>query len=210
MADGYGLQRMKAQVRAFTLPFRNARAKNKMQPTLSNAVIAIVDDDASVRRGFERLIRSSGFQAEFFHSFDADAIRSTLIIGISPALICCATNCPRSTYDRAPAFERQTQSVRQKALEAPRGLRRNLAFLRGVMSPTASQGTTPHDSAQLNTIPATARESRRPAVRPSVAGGDFTTSKQLIIKSLWRRGELNPRPRKPVLKRLRAYPAHGF
>ena len=68
MADGYGLQRMKAQGRAFTLPFRNTRAKNKMQPTLSNAVIAVVDDDASVRQGLERLIRSSGFQAETFAS----------------------------------------------------------------------------------------------------------------------------------------------
>jgi hypothetical protein len=37
-------------------------------------------------------------------------------------------------------------------------------------------------------IPAVARESRRPAVRPSVARGDFTISKQ--EKSLWRRGEL--------------------
>jgi FixJ family two-component response regulator len=39
-----------------------------MQPTLSNAVIAVVDDDASVRQGLERLIRSSGFQAETFAS----------------------------------------------------------------------------------------------------------------------------------------------
>jgi FixJ family two-component response regulator len=39
-----------------------------MQPTLSNAVIAVVDDDASVRQGLERLIRSAGFQAETFAS----------------------------------------------------------------------------------------------------------------------------------------------
>jgi FixJ family two-component response regulator len=39
-----------------------------MQPTLFNAVIAVVDDDASVRQGLERLLRSSGFQAETFAS----------------------------------------------------------------------------------------------------------------------------------------------
>jgi FixJ family two-component response regulator len=33
-----------------------------------NAVIAIVDDDPSVRRGLERLIRSVGWQAETFES----------------------------------------------------------------------------------------------------------------------------------------------
>ena len=39
-----------------------------MQRTLSNAVIAVVDDDASVRQGLERLIRSAGVQAETFAS----------------------------------------------------------------------------------------------------------------------------------------------
>ena len=34
----------------------------------SNAVIAIVDDDPSVRKGLERLIRSAGWQAETFAS----------------------------------------------------------------------------------------------------------------------------------------------
>ena len=34
----------------------------------SNAVIAIVDDDPSVRRGLERLIRSVGWKAETFAS----------------------------------------------------------------------------------------------------------------------------------------------
>jgi FixJ family two-component response regulator len=38
------------------------------EPRQSNAVIAIVDDDASVRKGLERLIRSLGWQAETFAS----------------------------------------------------------------------------------------------------------------------------------------------
>ena len=33
-----------------------------------NAVIAVVDDDPSVRRGLERLIRSVGWKAETFAS----------------------------------------------------------------------------------------------------------------------------------------------
>ncbi len=37
-------------------------------PRESNAVIAIVDDDPSVRKGLERLIRSLGWQAETFAS----------------------------------------------------------------------------------------------------------------------------------------------
>jgi FixJ family two-component response regulator len=38
------------------------------EPLQSNAVIAIVDDDPSVRKGLERLIRSLGWQAETFAS----------------------------------------------------------------------------------------------------------------------------------------------
>jgi FixJ family two-component response regulator len=38
------------------------------EPRQSNAVIAIVDDDPSVRKGLERLIRSLGWQAETFAS----------------------------------------------------------------------------------------------------------------------------------------------
>jgi FixJ family two-component response regulator len=38
------------------------------EPRESNAVIAIVDDDPSVRKGLERLIRSLGWQAETFVS----------------------------------------------------------------------------------------------------------------------------------------------
>lgn len=38
------------------------------EPRQSNAVIAIVDDDPSVRRGLERLIRSMGWKAETFAS----------------------------------------------------------------------------------------------------------------------------------------------
>ena len=38
------------------------------EPQQSNAVIAIVDDDPSVRKGLERLIRSLGWQAETFAS----------------------------------------------------------------------------------------------------------------------------------------------
>jgi FixJ family two-component response regulator len=39
-----------------------------LEPRQSNAVIAIVDDDPSVRKGLERLIRSLGWQAETFAS----------------------------------------------------------------------------------------------------------------------------------------------
>ena len=39
-----------------------------MQPRLSKAVIAVVDDDDSVRQGLERLIRSLGWHAETFAS----------------------------------------------------------------------------------------------------------------------------------------------
>jgi FixJ family two-component response regulator len=39
-----------------------------MQPGQSKAVIAVVDDDASVRQGLERLIRSLGWTAETFVS----------------------------------------------------------------------------------------------------------------------------------------------
>ena len=39
-----------------------------MQPGQSKAVIAVVDDDPSVRKGLERLIRSLGWQAETFAS----------------------------------------------------------------------------------------------------------------------------------------------
>jgi FixJ family two-component response regulator len=49
--------------------FRSTNNKDHMQESRRyKAVIAIVDDDASVRQGLERLIRSSGFQAETFAS----------------------------------------------------------------------------------------------------------------------------------------------
>ena len=38
------------------------------EPQESNALIAIVDDDPSVRRGLQRLIRSAGWKAETFAS----------------------------------------------------------------------------------------------------------------------------------------------
>ena len=38
------------------------------EPQESDALIAIVDDDPSVRRGLERLIRSVGWKAETFAS----------------------------------------------------------------------------------------------------------------------------------------------
>src|SRR5271165_2933132 len=67
MAAGYGLRPMTGQAQVSTLPFR--REKNRMpEPRQSNAVIAVVDDDPSVRRGLERLIRSLGWKAETFAS----------------------------------------------------------------------------------------------------------------------------------------------
>ena len=69
MEAGYGLQPMTAQGQPFTSPFRSTTKKNHMQESPeSNAVIAIVDDDPSVRRGLERLIRSVGWKAETFAS----------------------------------------------------------------------------------------------------------------------------------------------
>ena len=59
---------MKAQGRCSTLRFRNISPKNNMESRLSKAVIAVVDDDASVRQGLERLIRSLGWHAETFAS----------------------------------------------------------------------------------------------------------------------------------------------
>ena len=43
--------------------------KNQMRESREqDAIIAIVDDDPSVRRGLERLIRSAGWKAETFAS----------------------------------------------------------------------------------------------------------------------------------------------
>ena len=53
---------MTAQAQISTLPFRSIREKNECRNrSESDAVIAIVDDDLSVRQGLERLIRSLGW-----------------------------------------------------------------------------------------------------------------------------------------------------
>ena len=52
MAAGYGLRPMTAQAQASTSPFRSTTKKDHMQESQeSDAIIAIVDDDPSVRRG---------------------------------------------------------------------------------------------------------------------------------------------------------------
>src|SRR6201999_423390 len=69
MAAAYGRQPMTARAQASTSLFRETSEKTKMRgPWQSNAVIAIVYDDPSVRKGLERLIRSLGWQAETFAS----------------------------------------------------------------------------------------------------------------------------------------------
>jgi FixJ family two-component response regulator len=60
---------MTAGAQASTSLFLEIGEKAKMgESRRSNAVIAIVDDDPSVRKGLERLIRSLGWQAETFAS----------------------------------------------------------------------------------------------------------------------------------------------
>jgi FixJ family two-component response regulator len=58
-----------AQGQASTLRFRSTIEKGKMPESReSNAVVAIVDDDPSVRQGLARLIRSVGWKVEAFAS----------------------------------------------------------------------------------------------------------------------------------------------
>jgi FixJ family two-component response regulator len=63
-----------AQAQRFISPFpgtrRESTTEERPMPDLreSDAIIAIVDDDPSVRRGLERLIRSVGWKAETFAS----------------------------------------------------------------------------------------------------------------------------------------------
>jgi FixJ family two-component response regulator len=60
---------MMAPAQASTLPFRDTTMKEQMRGSRDcSAVIAIVDDDLSARRGLERLIRSAGWDAESFAS----------------------------------------------------------------------------------------------------------------------------------------------
>ena len=69
MAAAYGLRPMTAQAQVSTLLFRSTMEKSKMPESReSNAVVAIVDDDPSVRQGLARLIRSLGWRAEAFAS----------------------------------------------------------------------------------------------------------------------------------------------
>src|SRR5580658_1163692 len=76
MEGGYGLHPMKARARRSTLRFRNIRPKNKMHPGQSKAVIAVVDDDPSVRQGLDRLVRSWGWKTETFASAQEFLARS--------------------------------------------------------------------------------------------------------------------------------------
>jgi FixJ family two-component response regulator len=57
---------MKAQAQPFSLPFRNT-AKSRQVPE-SDPIVAIVDDDPSVREGLGSLIRSEGWRVETFTS----------------------------------------------------------------------------------------------------------------------------------------------
>ena len=57
----------------------------------SDAVIAIVDDDPSVRKGLERLIRSLGWQAETFASAQEFLDRPRTE---APVVSCWTCNCP--------------------------------------------------------------------------------------------------------------------
>jgi len=71
MEGAYGLPPMIVQVQASTLLCRNVTKKVGMQePREFDAVIAIVDDDPSVRKALGRLIRSAGCKAETFESAD--------------------------------------------------------------------------------------------------------------------------------------------
>src|SRR4029450_6025892 len=69
MAAGCGQRPMTAQGPASTLPSRSTSEKNPMRESRqSEAIIAVVDDDPSVRQGLQRLIRSVGWKAETFAS----------------------------------------------------------------------------------------------------------------------------------------------
>jgi FixJ family two-component response regulator len=69
MEAGFGQRPEMAQAQFSTSAFRSTTNKDHMQESGEyNAVIAIVDDDPSVRRGLERLIRSMGWKAETFAS----------------------------------------------------------------------------------------------------------------------------------------------
>jgi FixJ family two-component response regulator len=58
-----------AQAQSFASLFRSTTKKNPMQESRqSNATIAIVDDDPSVREGLSSLIRSAGLKVETFAS----------------------------------------------------------------------------------------------------------------------------------------------
>src|SRR5690242_21347869 len=60
---------MMAQGHACTLRFLSTTRKNGVRELQESVeIIAIVDDDPSVRRGLERLIRSVGWKAETFGS----------------------------------------------------------------------------------------------------------------------------------------------
>src|SRR5271157_3230571 len=77
MEAGYGLQPRTALAQSFTLLCQSTTKKNQMQESReSDAVIAIVDDDPSVREGLSSLIRSAGLQVETFASAQEFLARS--------------------------------------------------------------------------------------------------------------------------------------
>ena len=69
MGGGYGLPPMTVQELRFTLHCRSTTKKDHMRELqASDVIIAIVDDDPSVREGLQSLIRSVGWAVETFAS----------------------------------------------------------------------------------------------------------------------------------------------
>src|SRR5271157_2845083 len=67
MEAGYGLRPMTAEAQSSSSRFRSTTKKDQMRRG-PEAVIAVVDDDLSVREGLSSLIRSAGLQVEAFAS----------------------------------------------------------------------------------------------------------------------------------------------
>src|SRR5208282_6948020 len=66
MEAGSGRRPMTGRVRPVSLPFRSPTRSHPLPP--SDALIAVVDDDPSVRESLESLIRSAGLRVEAFAS----------------------------------------------------------------------------------------------------------------------------------------------
>src|SRR5678815_2413839 len=69
MTGGFGLRPRTARAPPSPSPFRSTAEKNDMRAARQpDAIIAIVDDDASAREGLQSLIRSAGWRVETFVS----------------------------------------------------------------------------------------------------------------------------------------------